>query len=178
MLYKSLVVVYKSARFALWVGYIALRISVSAMAWVFSTMLRYLLPGSSTAVNSNGTGEKNSCYWDKVNAWTNGIPNRSMSFQTVSAGLREYCYLDPFFLGQKNIMWVSLSPLIAICLVLLQIIIVVHIRQFKSVLEYRWIRRDWSNTWKRYYRQNFSLKQRKLAEKMLMTALLSLLVIT
>ena len=75
---------------------------MSAMAWVFSTMLRYLLPGSSTAVNSNGTGEKNSCYSDKVNAWTNGTPNRSMSFQTVSVGLREYCYLDPFFLGKKK----------------------------------------------------------------------------
>ena len=62
MLYKSLVFLYKSVIFALWVAYVVLRNSASIMAWIFGTLFRYPFYGSTTSGISKDTGESILCW--------------------------------------------------------------------------------------------------------------------
>lgn len=57
MLYKSLVLFYKSAKFALWVAYVVVRSSTFVMAWIFSSLFRYSFYSSTTSgISSKDTG--------------------------------------------------------------------------------------------------------------------------
>lgn len=56
MLYKSLVLLYKSAKFTLWLTYVVVSSTAYIMAWIFSTLFRYSFYGSSAAGISKDTG--------------------------------------------------------------------------------------------------------------------------
>jgi len=57
MLYKSLVLLYKSAAFTLWLTYVAVSSTACIMAWIFSTLFRYSFYSSTAAGISKDTGK-------------------------------------------------------------------------------------------------------------------------
>lgn len=56
MLYKSVVLLYKSAKFALWVAYVLGRSTAFNMAWIFSTLFRYSFYDSTASGNAKDEG--------------------------------------------------------------------------------------------------------------------------
>lgn len=57
MLYKSFVFLYKSSKIVAWVSYVAVSSTATTMAWIFSTLFRYSVYGSTASgIHSKETG--------------------------------------------------------------------------------------------------------------------------
>lgn len=80
MLYKSLVLLYKSAAFTLWLTYVVVSSTACIMAWIFSTLFRYSFYTSTAAGISKDTGKP--CTAEAL-CWTSLALNRFI-FQQIS----------------------------------------------------------------------------------------------